>query len=253
MTTTDDVIRLRQGVVAWLADYLRSNGKAGFVIGLSGGIDSLTLALMAKESALTSDSSLFALIARLDDDLDYADNDLARRMAQHYGISYEMLDLTAVYRSFKGAMFPSHDPGVYTNLKARIRTTALYYYANCRNLLVLGTVNRGEFMIGYFPKNASAGDILPMADLAKRDIRAIAETYGVPDNVRLLKASGCVHDGTAEEEWGFTEDELDVMCDQLDANFSQQIDTISHAARGAFLSLFKASDHKRRFYPTFRQ
>jgi NAD+ synthase len=253
MTENTDIMRLRRRVVAWLSDYLRTSGKAGFVIGLSGGIDSLTLALLAQEAASTCDASLLALVLRLDEDVDYADNDLALRLAGSHGLPYEVLDLTGAYHSYKQSLFAAADPVAYTNLKARLRSSTLYYYANCRNLLVLGTVNRGEFMIGYFPKNASAGDIMPMADLSKHNIRDIAGTYNVTDEIRLRKASGCVHGEIAEEEWGFTEDELDVMCDDTMHPPDEGHHPVPSGVRSRFSRLLRSSKHKREFYPMFFQ
>lgn len=253
MTEDTDIMRLRRRIVAWLSDYLRTSGKAGFVLGLSGGIDSLTLALLAQEAASMCDASLLALVLRLDEDVDCADNNLALRLAGTHGLTHEVIDLTRTYHSFKQTLFAAADPVAYTNLKARLRSSVLYYYANCRNLLVLGTVNRGEFMIGYFPKNASAGDIMPMADLSKRNIRDIAGTYNVPDEIRFRKASGCVHEGIAEEEWGFTEDELDVMCDETMHPPDQGHHPVPPDVRSRFSRLLRSSKHKREFYPVFFQ
>ena len=105
-------------------------------------------------------------------------------------------------------------------------------------------------MIGYFPKNASAGDLLPMAKLSKKAIRGIAGTYGVAKKDRNRKASGCNFAPTAEEEWGFTEDDLDKMCDAMSGD-QHAMDTLPKAKRLEFAKRNTASQHKRAFYPIF--
>jgi len=92
-----------------------------------------------------------------------------------------------------------------------------------------------------------------MVNLSKCDIRGIAATYGVPDHVRLRKASGCAHKGLAEEEWGFTEDELDFMCDTAPSLLSDAADTCSPDGMRKFRSLVAQSAHKRVFYPSFEK
>jgi len=237
----------REHVVSWLHEYLCCSKKSGFVLGLSGGIDSLTLALMGNEAASRSGGTLLAIITKMDYTYDYVDNSYAQKAVKMFGLSNVFIDLSEAFDALRRSLPSPFHPAAFTNLKARLRSSVLYYYANNQNLLVLGTVNRGEFMIGYFPKNASAGDILAMAHLSKRDIRGIAETYGVPEDMRERKASGCIFAETAEEEWGFTEAELDQMCDHVIAR--QPPDGIAEAKWKRFIEMHAASGHKRAFYP----
>lgn len=249
--TLKDYVELRKELVDWLYDYLSFNKKEGFVIGLSGGIDSLTLALLAHEATRRLKGKFLAIISKMDSAYDYVDNSYAQKAVQIFGFPSEFLDLSVPFNALSSVLPEESDSVAFTNLKARLRTAVLYYYANNQNLLVLGTVNRGEFMIGYFPKNSSAGDILPMARLSKQDIRGIAETYGVPDEMRYRKASGCIFAKTAEEEWGFTEEELDRMCDHVIAGGDQSPEGIEQAKWIDFNKRHKASNHKRIFYPIY--
>ena len=242
----------RKQLVDWLHNYLSFSKKEGFLIGLSGGIDSLTLALLGNEAAHRSNRKLLAIISRMDSIYDYVDNGYANKVIQMFAFTSVFLDLSEPFDSLKRVLPPITFSAAYTNLKARLRTAVLYYYANNQNLLILGTVNRGEFMIGYFPKNASAGDILPIAHLSKKEVRGIAETYGVPEDMRIRKASGCIFAETAEEEWGFTEEELDRMCDYIIAGRQQPPDGIVEAKWRNFCSRHAASRHKRTFYPLFK-
>jgi NAD+ synthase len=247
-----DYLSQRRQLVDWLYDYLSLSKKEGFVIGLSGGIDSLTLALMGNEAAHRCGGKCHTIISKMDSTYDYVDNSYAKQAVQMFGFPSEFLDLSEPFDALRRVLPSMSHSAAYTNLKARLRTAVLYYYANNQNLMMLGTVNRGEFMIGYFPKNASAGDILPMAHLSKREIRGIAETYGVPDDMRNRKASGCIFADTAEEEWGFTEEELDRMCDHIVAGHRQRPDGISDTKWVRFYEQYLASRHKRVFYPLFK-
>lgn len=244
-----DYLAQRRQLVDWLSDYLSCSKRNGFVIGLSGGVDSLTLALLGNEATGRSGGKLLAIISRMDSTYDYVDNVYAKQVAEMFAFQSVFLDLTEPFDALKRVLPAACHSAAYTNLKARLRTAVLYYYANNQNLIMLGTVNRGEFMIGYFPKNASAGDILPMAHLSKREIRGIAETYGVPDHMRIRKASGCIFAKTAEEEWGFTEDELDQMCDHVVAGCQGTPDGIAEGKWSDFCDRHAASRHKRVFYP----
>ena len=76
------------------------------------------------------------------------------------------------------------------NLRARIRKNILYYYANSKNLSVLGSSDKSEYLIGYFTKfGDGAADILPIASLYKTQIRALAKFLGVPDHIISKKSS----------------------------------------------------------------
>ena len=99
------------------------------------------------------------------------------------------------------------------NLKARIRMSILYYYANLNNLLVAGTSNRSELLIGYFTKYGDgAGDILPIANIYKSQLKKLAIDWSIPDEIINKPPSAGLWTGqTDEEEIGFSYEVLDKL------------------------------------------
>ncbi len=250
-----EVLSIRQDIVKWLKNYLLKNKKDGFVIGMSGGIDSSVLTLLAKEAVDEINKGILALVLPINND--YYDEKTAIFICKKFNVEYKTINLASNYESLKNILSDTSvvQPVSYTNLKARLRSTVLYFHANQTNYLVLGTVNKGEFTIGYFPKNASAGDMLPMADLLKKEIREIAESYGLPKEIVNSKASGCIWAKTAEEEWGFTEEELDKMLETIDKdeNALYKLKDIPKEKVKKFLEAYHKSAHKRCFYPMYKK
>ena len=138
------------------------------------------------------------------------------------------------------------------NLRARIRTNMLYYYANAKNYLVLGSSDKSEFNIGYFTKfGDGASDITPIVSLYKLQVREIAKYLGVPDNVIAKKSSPHLwKDHEAEEELGISYEEVDsiLYCmlekklpiDQIEKNTQ-----IPRKIIEKIQQLHKNSEHKR--------
>src|ERR1035437_1793393 len=133
--TKPDCLLLRRRLVDWLSSYLEGAGKSGYVIGLSGGIDSLTLSLLGNEVAQRTNKRFLAIISKIDPTYDYTDNEYATRVVDMYGLPHEFLDLTEPYAALKNVLPASSRPVTYTNLKARLRTAVFYYYANNHDLL----------------------------------------------------------------------------------------------------------------------
>jgi len=246
---------LRSEIVLWMRKYLIEAGKDGFVLGLSGGIDSSVIALLGQEAVKDINKGFLALLLPIKvNHVDYYDEQIAKDIVKNFSIPYERIDITPSYQSFIKILGEQETQVCYTNLKARLRMATVYFYANKFNYLVLGTVNKAEFYIGYFPKNASAGDIMPIGDLLKKDIRLIAKSYGLPEYIVHRKASGCIWANTAEEEWGITEDELDKII-EIYEEFGEEYLHLNFDAKKVelFLKKYKESEHKRRFYPIWKK
>lgn len=252
ITITENTLKLRQNIVSWLTNFLLKSNKEGYVLGMSGGIDSAVTALLSKEVIDKINKKLLAFILPIDNDC--YDEESAISVCEQFNINYKLLNMTPTYNTMKTELNDTtNTPVLYTNLKARLRECVIYFYANNLNYLVLGTINKGEYTLGYFPKNSVAGDLLPLADLLKKEIRAIGKSYGLKNEIVYRKASGCTLEQTAEEEWGFTEDELDTML----SNFNGSDESLGNGKDMApekvdkFLQSYKATTHKRIFYPIF--
>ena len=143
------------------------------------------------------------------------------------------------------------------NLRARIRMCLLYYYANKKNLLVLGSGDRSEILIGYFTKYGDgAVDLLPIGILYKSQVRRLAAHLGVPEKVAFKPSSPRLWPGqTAEGELGIPYEEIDLV---LHAVFDRGISWEEAAeATGVdewkvrrIRELHEKSKHKREMPPT---
>lgn len=252
ISITENTLKLRQSIVSWLTNFLVKSNKEGYVLGMSGGIDSAVTALLSKEAVDKINKKVLVFILPIDNDC--YDEESAISVCEQFGIKYKLLNITTTYNILKTELNDTtNKPVLYTNLKARLRECVIYFYANNLNYLVLGTINKGEYTLGYFPKNSVAGDLLPLADLLKKEIRAIGKSYDLKDEIVNRKASGCTLEQTAEEEWGFTEDELDIMLSNFDGSDEslKNLKEISPEKIQRFLKSHRATFHKRKFYPIF--
>lgn len=204
-----EIKKLHIKIEAWLADYLEQSGMNGYVVGVSGGIDSAVCVKAGSIAANKVGKTMTALSLPISYDNRVDGGDMSGFCAAH-NIKSTEFDLSALYQTGI-QLLQVDDPVIRSNVRTRLRSMALYTFANARKLLVIGTMNRTEFGIGYFQKHAALGDVLPLAKLSKSEIREMGAGYGFSDELIHRKASGCVHFQTAESEWGISEDALDAM------------------------------------------
>lgn len=138
------------------------------------------------------------------------------------------------------------------NVRPRLRMTSLYYVANLVNGIVAGTGNKSEAMIGYYTKYGDGGvDLLPIIDLYKHEVRAVARDLGVPQSVIDRPPSAGLWQGqTDEDEIGLTYDQLD---ETLAAIESGDTSGIEAATLRRITAMHEASEHKRQPIPAFRK
>lgn len=192
-------------ISSWLKIYCQQAGSKGYVIGLSGGVDSsascgLAVEAVGKENVL---GVLLPSIVEYKDDLSDG-----KRVANHYGIRYVVHPIKSTVES----IIKEHDGEINSlalgNIQARIRMTLLRMYAETNNYLVLGTTNKSEDMVGYFTKAGDGGhgvDIEPLAEYYKSEIREFARYFNLPDDlVNRQPSAGLVKNLTDEDELGFT-------------------------------------------------
>ncbi|MHA1917578.1 MAG: NAD(+) synthase [Candidatus Ranarchaeia archaeon] len=168
--------QLTNDIRDWLKNRLEESGTKGFVVGISGGIDSAVTAVLCQKVADT-----FGLILPIETPAT-ALND-ARFLVTYFDIPYREIDLNVVYQTTVRVLKAHRKTAeiARSNLKPRLRMTTLYYYANQRNAIVVGTSNKTEISLGYFTKFGDGGaDLFPLAGLLKRDVRRIGEYLGIP-------------------------------------------------------------------------
>ncbi|MGB8190233.1 MAG: NAD(+) synthase, partial [Nitrososphaeraceae archaeon] len=170
--------RIMKQVVDFISNEVRQRKKGGVVIGLSGGLDS-SLAAVLSVKAL-GNKRVFAFIlpeGKLTPRTDLAN---AQKIVNNLKIQAFTIDI--VRSKINLLKFLPRHRLAGGNLSSRLRMAILYYYANVKNLLVLGTSDKSELMLGYFTKNGDgAADVFPLGDLYKTDVRNLALELGLPE------------------------------------------------------------------------
>ena len=202
-------------VIERIASFIRDSVKraraTGVVIGLSGGIDSSVTAVLAVKAL--GRERVTGLILPDSETTPMEDVQDARELAESLRISHFQLDIHDIFQVY-GRMLPFYGEQFKVangNLRARIRMTILYYYANISNKLVCGTGDKSELLLGYYTKYGDGGvDILPIADLYKTQVRELARRLGLPKKICEKPSSPRLWPGQmAEAELGITYEEID--------------------------------------------
>lgn len=200
-------------VVDWLNTYCDQAGMNGFVVGISGGIDSaVTSALCAKTGR-----SVYGLVMPIytpKDQLALAEAHLEWLKADFPNVLGLTVDLTPVFQSIEKS-FPAEiqDGLTMANTRSRLRMVTLYAYATHYRLLVTGTGNKVEDLgVGFFTKYGDGGvDISPIADLMKSEVYEIGRDLGIDEGIlQAPPTDGLWGDNRSDEtQIGATYDELE--------------------------------------------
>lgn len=185
---------------------LEGAGAAGAVFGMSGGVDSAALAYLCARAAGGRALALVMPDTSVTPESETGD---AMRMVSITGLEHRLVDIAPIVREY--SMYVEPDEAARANLRARVRASLLYYYANARGYLVLGSSDRSERSIGYFTKfGDGACDAAPLASLYKLQVRGLARHLGVPEGVVSKASSPHLRPGRdAEGELGMTYEEID--------------------------------------------
>lgn len=206
-------------ITRFIRSYVKQSGTKGAVIGLSGGLDSTVTAYLSVQ-ALGWENVLGIIMP--EKSLTPADDVLdATETATRLHIEYSVIEISDILNSFFVAIpeFVESDLLSAGNLKARIRMSTLYYYANMMRRIVIGTGNRTELLLGYFTKYGDGGvDIEPLGDLFKTEVRKLAQYLNVPQHIIDKPPSAGLWAGqTDEADLGLTYEQIDnMLCALLD-------------------------------------
>lgn len=238
---------LSNPIAAWLYEQLTAAGAAGFVTGLSGGVDSATAAALAAR-AVGPDHILAVLLPCHSQPEDAR---LGQLVADTFGIPSVTVNLDSAYDALASALPPSDHPLASSNVKPRLRMTALYYLAQSHNYLVLGSGNKTEIKVGYFTKHGDSGvDLLPLGDLYKTQVWELARELDVPQKVvERLPSAGLWPGQTDEGEMGITYRELDRVLAAIEAGDTTGIEP---ATLDKVQGMIAGSAHKRAMPPVFK-
>lgn len=183
---------------------------AGIVVGLSGGIDSALTARLVRD-ALGPDRTHGLLLPdhNVPPDLIHETEEYGRSLE----IEVRTLHINAAEAAVR-ELFPEvHDRVTLGNVMTRLRMLALYTYAREHRLLVGGTGNKSEILMGYFTKYGDGGvDLLPLGDLYKTEVFELAEKLALPPSIQARPPSAGFWEGQTDEgELGITYARLDLI------------------------------------------
>jgi len=201
-----DYTKIQHDIESFLKNQILQKKSDGVVFGLSGGIDSTVLAYLCSNVLKKNTLALVMPDSAVSPSSDTGD---ALKIIGEVGIDYKLIDINTIHKRYSNYL----EPGELAlgNLRARIRSNIIYYYANLKNFLVLGTSDKSEYLIGYFTKfGDGSADMLPIVSLYKTQLREFAKTIGVPNNIIIKKSSPNLwkeHD--AEKEIGVSYEAID--------------------------------------------
>ncbi len=241
-----------QVVEKFLAEKLRKVGAKGFVLGVSGGIDSaVCLRLCAR--AVGKDKVLGLLMPEKDSPKD--DLGDSEEMCRTEGAKSKVVDISAPVEAFKKSVGGTVDKKSLANIKARCRMVVMYHYANTDGRLVIGTSNKSEMLVGYFTKFGDGGaDLEPIGDLYKTEVRQLAREIGIPEKiVKKVPSAGLWKGQTDEGEMGISYERLDAILLGIELGLDER--KIADRAETTLREVqriartVRLTSHKRKFQP----
>jgi len=203
--------KIKNTMIKFLEEEANKIGIKNVIVGISGGLDSAIVAVLAQEvfkdgthgvlmpSHYSSDSSI---------------ND-AKELCDKFNISYEIISIEPMVKAYEQSM--GNDKLRIGNFSARMRMAVLYDLSSKYNGIVIGTGNKSEILLGYgtiYGDTACA--INPLGEIYKSDEFEFARFLGIPQSIIDKKPSADLWENQSDEdELGYTYKELDDIMKQL--------------------------------------
>ncbi|KXB06504.1 hypothetical protein AKJ53_00090 [candidate division MSBL1 archaeon SCGC-AAA382F02] len=201
--------KAKKQMIDFIAKKVKNAGANGTVLGLSGGLDSVATAYLCAEAI--DEENVLAVFMPEKGVTDPKNAEDSEKISDELGINFEKVQISPILEKMKDQLNFKEDKLSEANLKARIRMTILYYYANVYNYLVVGTSNKSELRCGYFTKYGDgAADLLPLGAIYKTQLKKIAEELGVPQNIiEKTPTAGLWKGQNDEKELGLPYEKID--------------------------------------------
>ena len=209
--------KITQHIVSWLKDYANKAKVNGYVIGVSGGVDSAVVSTLCAMTGLKT-LVLEMPIRQKVDQVDRAQGHIAYLKSKFTNVESLRVDLTPAFEELYKT-FNVHEEEVpneklaFANTRSRLRMLTLYYYGQINGLLVCGTGNKVEdFGIGFFTKYGDGGvDVSPIADLYKTEVYKLAKSLDLVESIQNAIPTDGLWDEerTDEQQIGATYPELE--------------------------------------------
>lgn len=203
-------------ITEWLGNYLKESRQKGFVIGISGGIDSAVVSTLCAKTGFPL-LCLEMPIHQEAGQVNRAEKHIQWLRNQFPKVENQTVHLSPVYDTFYSVVEKSDNQYLsdlsLANTRSRLRMATLYYYAGLHGYIVVGTGNKIEdFGIGFFTKYGDGGvDISPIGDLMKSEVYAVAKGLGIIDEIQnAVPTDGLFGDNRSDEDQiGASYDELE--------------------------------------------
>jgi len=238
--------------ISFLQAYLQTSNKSGYVLGISGGVDSLVagrLAQLAVERVRSGGRKAIFVGVRLPHGEQQDEHDAAKALefvAPDHRIRVDIKPAVDAQRdalTSAGLAFKDEavEDFVVGNIKARQRMVTQYAIAGALDCLVIGTDQAAEAVMGFFTKHGDgAADLVPLAGLTKRRVRSLALLLGAPAELIIKVPTADLESLSPlrpdEEAFGVTYDEIDAFLEG---------EPVSAHAEAIIRRQYEATEHKR--------
>jgi len=206
--TNQDYDSIATRIQNGLQQKIEETHSKGVILGLSGGIDSAVIAYLCNNIVKEKTLALIMPDSKISPESETSD---AIKIIDALGMDYKLLDINSIHKEFSMVLEP--EDRALGNLRARIRMNIVYYYANLKNLIALGSSDKSEFNIGYFTKfGDGAADVLPIVSLYKTQVRELAKHLGIDEKIIVKKSSPHLWaNHEAEHEIGVDYEQIDII------------------------------------------
>jgi NAD+ synthase len=214
--STIQVEKVNQHIVNWLKVYAITSKTNGFVVGISGGVDSAVTSTLCAQTGLPT-LCVEMPIHQNENHVNRGKEHIEQLKNRFSNVQSVHTDLTSMFDNFVKLVPTGEDEDkkylALANTRARLRMTTLYYHAGINGFLVAGTGNKVEdFGVGFYTKYGDGGvDLSPIADLMKSDVFALGGYLQIPNSILIAEPSdGLFGDARSDEEQlGASYDELE--------------------------------------------
>jgi len=241
--------KVSKHIVSWIDNYLNKSKMKGFVVGVSGGVDSAltsTLCAETKRNVLCVEMP----INQEKDQVSRSKKHIEWLKKKYSNVSSINISLDNTFDSFIESIpevKSSENDLSLANTRSRLRMVALYYFSSLKKYLVVGTGNKVEdFGIGFYTKYGDGGvDISPIADLLKSDVYNLAKFYSIIDEIiEATPTDGLWDDNRNDEDQiGASYEELEKAM-QIAHNLDYDLSNREQEVLKIYKSLNSSNRHK---------
>jgi len=211
----ENVAQYAQLMASWIAQQVKSAGRKGLVLGMSGGIDCSVVACLCRLAQVDVHLVMMPYGSDMNNSKSHQH---AMELIQKFDFPYHIFDIQPAVdalmiqrEEFITEATAANRALSLANIRPRVRMTYLYQFAQLGSRFVIGTGNMAEATVGYFTKwGDGAYDLNPLAMVTKQEVYTLAKYLGVPESIQYKSPSAGLWEGqTDEDELGMTYAQID--------------------------------------------